>query len=238
MLLIFVCAASSSFAVDKNSDVLKYNLGGTESWMPYGYFGDANNPGIFAEVIELILKRTNRPYDVYYFPPKRAGKVFEEDRLDLDFMSPSWFKNGDMGEDYVSTMAIFPLSEYIVTLSEKRQLYAEPESINGKRIGTIAGYNYYDDDKFTRVDFLSESALVKGLKMQRFDAVILEGVTAKYWAKIHEVNIALASIHSQGDIVIRLRRELKYLLPELNAAIQALKNEGEIDRILQHYSVR
>ena len=44
----------------------------------------------------------------------------------------------------------------------------------GKRVGTIAGYFYFDDDKFIRTDFLNESQLMMGLKNARFNVIILE----------------------------------------------------------------
>ena len=233
--ILAVCAAQPAFSSQEPKAVLRYNLGGTQSWVPYGYFGDPDRPGIFAEVIELILQRTGDPYQFYYYPPKRAGKAFKEGRLDLDFMSPSWFKNGDMGDEYVTTTTIFSLTEYVVTLPDNASRYSKPECIEGKRVGTVAGYNYYDEDKFTRVDFLSESALVEGLKKRRFDMVILEGITAQYWANVYKVPISLASVHSQGGIVIRIRKQLSYLLPEFNSAIEALKREGKIEKILQSY---
>ena len=220
-----------------NLPTLRYNLGGTSAWVPYGYHGDPNNQGIFAEVIHAIMKLTHIPYEFYYYPPKRAEMAIESGKLDFDFMSPSWFKDGFMGEEYATTIAIFELVEYVVTLPKNAENFATPEAIYGKRIGTVAGYSYYDDDKFTRVDFLSESKLIEGLARQRFDAVILEGMAARYWANANQVSITLASVHSQGDIVIRLRQEYKHLIPVLNQAIVDLRQSGQIAKILQRYNV-
>ncbi|MBU2879014.1 MULTISPECIES: substrate-binding periplasmic protein [Aliiglaciecola] len=240
-MLFFVLAyfgmVSTSQAIDKKSITLKYNLIGTESWTPYGYSGDDANPGIFAEVIDLILEKAGYSYEFYYYPPKRAAKVFEENQLDIDFMSPSWFKNGDMGDEYVQSIMIFELTEYNVTLQENAEKYADPHAIYDKHVGTIAGYSYFDDDMFTRIDFSTEDGLIRGLKRGRFEVAILENLTARHWAKKHNVKISLASVHSHGDIVLRLRRELSHLLPNLNAAIRALKQEGEIDNILRKHDV-
>lgn len=226
------------FAIERTTmPTLRYNLGGTSAWIPYGYYGDPNNQGIFADVIHALMKLTQIPYEFYYYPPKRAEMAIESGKLDFDFMSPSWVKDGMMGEEYVTTVAIFELVEYVVTLPENAQNFASPEAIYGKRIGTVAGYSYYDDDKFTRVDFLSESKLIEGLAKQRFDAVILEGMAAQYWASASQVKITFASIHSQGDIVIRLRQEHKHLIPVLNQAIVDLRQSGQIAKILQRYNV-
>lgn len=217
---------------------LKYNLAGTGSWVPYGFFGDVDKPGIFAEVIAAILDRAGYSFEFYYYPPKRADKAFDEGLLDVDFMSSAWFKDGDIGDPYVASSTIFNLTEYIVTLPENAHCYVTPSSIHGQRVSTVAGYDYHDDDKFIRVDFFSEARLIKGLQMLRFRSVILEGVTAKHWSSHYDVPIALASVHSEGVVFLRLRKEFSDLLPSLNEAITALKNEGEIDRIFQKYAVK
>ena len=216
---------------------LRYNLGGSSAWVPYGYFGDPKKQGIFADVIHAIMQHTAIPYEFYYYPPKRAEMAIEDGNLDFDFVSPEWFKNGDIGDEFVTTIAIFDLIEYVVTLPQNAQKFTQIEAIYGKRIGTVAGYSYRDDDKFTREDFLSESHLIEGLAKLRFEAVILEGVTATYWANMHQVAISLATVHSQGDIVIRLRKEYSEFIPAFNRAIVLLQKNGQIKQILQNYNV-
>ncbi|MEP4892334.1 MAG: transporter substrate-binding domain-containing protein [Aliiglaciecola sp.] len=235
LILFYFVTVSTTQATSKKPLTLKYNLSGTEYWIPYGYSKDDDNPGIFAEVVTLILQEANLSYKFYYYPPKRAAQEFKKDQLDIDFMSPSWFKDGDMGDEYVQSKSIFELTEYNVTLPENADKYATPDSIHGKRVGTIRGYSYFNDHLFNRVDFSSESALIKGLKKGRYEVAILENLTAQHWAQVHNVEISLASIHSHGEIVLRIRRELVHLLPELNAAISSLKQSGEIDSIFQHY---
>ena len=85
--VIFVCSIQQSLAAEEPPIALRYNLGGTESWVPFGYYGDPDKPGVFAEVIKLIQHRADHAYKFFYYPPKRAAKAFTEGRLDLDLIS-------------------------------------------------------------------------------------------------------------------------------------------------------
>ena len=225
-------------ADESKSPTLRYNLGGTSAWIPYGYFGDPNRQGIFADIVHAIMQHAKISYEFFYYPPKRAELAMEVGKLDFDFMSTDWVKDGDMGDEFVTTIPIFELTEYIVTLPKNAAKFAQPQAIYGKRVGTVAGYSYYDDNKFKRVDFLSESKLIEGLAKQRFDAVILEGFTASYWANFHEVNITFAALHSHGSIVIRLRKEHQNLINNFNNAIVFLQQNGQIQKIMQSYNVQ
>jgi polar amino acid transport system substrate-binding protein len=83
-------------------------------------------------------------------------------------------KDNDPGPEFDTTEPIFEMTQYLITLNKNTHLFPSRESIFGKRVGTIAGYFYFDDDKFIRTDFLNESQLMMGLKNDRFNVIILE----------------------------------------------------------------
>lgn len=127
----------------------------------------------------------------------------------------------------MSSVPLFELTEYFVTLPNFVEEFNQPEMAYGHLVGTVAGYVYFDDDKFTRSDFLSESELIKGLIKGRFKVAIIEKRVAQYWANNYDASIMLASVHTKGDIVIRLRKEHESLLTDINAAIIFFKKNGQ-----------
>jgi polar amino acid transport system substrate-binding protein len=215
--------------------VLRYDLGGTAGWVPYGFTGDNKKPGIFGEVAAAIMAEAKVPAEAVFLSPKRAEMAMLEGRLDFDFISPDWFKDGNVGEKFVTTLPLFVVREYFVTLPENQHLYSEPSSAYGQAVGTVAGYFYYDDDHFTRVDFLSENELVLGLEKNRFNVAILERYTALYWAQKHQIEIAFAALHTAGKMVIRLHKKYEHLLPQINQAILQLQEQEAIENILLRY---
>ena len=171
------------------------------------------------------------------FPHKRAAKALMDGMVDFDFSCLEWFKDNDPGPEFVATDPFFEMTEYIVTLQKNSHLFPTRESIFGKRIGTISGYFYFDDNKFSRTDFLNENQLILGLKKNRFKAIILERETAKYWAKLNNTEIAFAALHTRGNLVMRLKKEHSALIPLLNQAIQLMKTSGELQAILSNQGI-
>jgi ABC-type amino acid transport substrate-binding protein len=171
------------------------------------------------------------------FPQKRAAKALIDGLVDFDFTCLEWFKDNDLGPEFVATESFFEITEYIISLKKNVHLFPNPESIFGNRVGTISGYLYFDDDKFTRTDFLNENRLILGLKNDRFKVIILERETAKYWAKINNTEIDFAALHTSGNLVMRLRKEHSALIPLLNQAIQTMKTSGKLQAILSSHGI-
>lgn len=109
-------------------------------------------------------------------------------------------------------------------------------TIRGQEIGTVRGYLYHDDSEYTRIDFKSERELIIALQKGRIQAAIAGDLTALYWAKELEVPIALAAVHSDGVLVIRMRKEHQALLGQINDAISQLRSQGVIDALLAKYT--
>jgi ABC-type amino acid transport substrate-binding protein len=76
------------------------------------------------------------------------------------------------------------------------------------------------------------------LKHERFKVIILEQETAKHWAKVNDVDIHLAALHSKGHFLIRLSKKYAPLLPMLNEAIRKIKASGELQAILDKHNTQ
>jgi ABC-type amino acid transport substrate-binding protein len=214
---------------------LKYNLGSTTAWAPFGYTGIHSKPGILVELIERVMKEANISTETSYLPVKRAVTALELGQIDFDIVSPDWFKDKLIGNDYMSSVPLFEVTEYFVTLPNLVAEFNQPEMAYGHLVGTVAGYAYFDDDKFNRADFLSENELIMGLVKGRFKVAIIEERAAQHWAKKNNVAIVFASVHTKGDIVIRLRKERGKLLPRINRAIKLLQKNGGFKKIFDKY---
>ena len=236
---ILVCFSSEYLlaAEEQNLPTLHYDLGGTKAWVPYGYTGIDDKPGIFADIVASVMQQANIAYKPYFYPAKRAENELQTGMLDFDFVSPSWFKDQDIGEDFVGSHGIFEVTEYFVTLANYNEKFSYPASISKQVVGTVAGYFYYDDNLFIRADFLSESELMLGLQKGRFKLTILEDYAANYWSDFHQVPIRLVAVHTKGKVIIRLRKEHKELLPQINSAIQLLLKTGRIEEIFKRYNL-
>lgn len=218
------------------AEQLKYNITGSYSWYPY-FIGDkAEAPGMITELIPMILSLAKIDGEILTLPPKRTNNALETGQLDFDIVSPSWFEKQDLGPLFVKSASIMQITEYVVTLPENVSKYKDIDQIKGKQIGTVRGYLYHDDKDFIRADFTSEQELVKALDKHRVDAIISGNYPALYWSTQLRIPVALAAVHSDGDLVFRLRKEHADLLPAINQAIATLKANGKIDAIVKKYT--
>ncbi|WP_198782729.1 substrate-binding periplasmic protein [Shewanella putrefaciens] len=220
------------------AEQLKYNITGSYSWYPYFIGDQAEAPGMITELIPMILSLAKIDGEILTLPPKRTNNALETGQLDFDIVSPSWFEKQDLGPLFVKSVPIMQITEYVVTLPENVSKYKDIGQIKGKQIGTVRGYLYHDDKDFIRADFTSEQELIKALDKHRVDAVIAGNYPALYWSTQLRIPVALAAVHSDGDLVFRLRKEHTDLLPAINQAIATLKANGKIDEIIKKYTQR
>ncbi|QYK14368.1 transporter substrate-binding domain-containing protein [Shewanella rhizosphaerae] len=216
--------------------VLSYDVNGSSSWYPYFIPETTKDPGILAELVPQIFALTPVRLDAKHYPPKRTNQALATGGLDFDVVSPSWFEGGELGDAFVQSQPIFAIKEHVVVLAGNQEQWMDINKIRGQEIGTVRGYLYHDDSEYTRIDFKSERELIIALQKGRIQAAIAGDLTALYWAKELEVPIALAAVHSDGVLVIRLRKEHQALLGQINHAISLLRSQGVIDALLAKYT--
>ncbi len=236
-LFTLLIALLSPFPGQADTPTLYYDLGLDSGWVPYQRGLEPGQPGVYAELMDALQQQSGIQIREVHMPPKRAALALNTGLVDFDFNVLEWMEDGTPGEGFVLSEPLYSVTEYLVTTPEHQHKYSEHEDYYGKPIGTIAGYFYFDDAKFSRVDFLSEEALILGLKKQRFEAIILEQHCAQYWASQHQLDIAFAVVHTSGPVRMRLREEHADLLPVLNKAIITLRKNGTIEKILRNYNI-
>nr|WP_227006595.1 transporter substrate-binding domain-containing protein [Shewanella donghaensis] len=234
--ITFLLCSLPSLATKTNETKLKYNVNGSSGWVPYYIPNEALDSGILGELVPKLLSIAEIEIEKHNYPPKRTNQALETGLLDFDFVSPSWFANGDMGAEFIQSEPVLNIQENIITLKKNSLAWADIDKIKDQSIGTVRGYLYHDDDVFKRVDFTSEQQLILALHKNRVEAAISGDLPALYWAKKLNLPISLAAVHSDGVLVMRLRKEHQALMPQINAAIAKLKSDGTIQSLVHKYT--
>lgn len=235
MLFLIACVFTTHASSEKHK--LYFHVSKEGGWVPFRTSAETGRKGVLEELSDLLQNYSDIEFVPVFFPTKRAEKALVDGLVDFDFVCVEWLKNGDYGDNYVISEPFFEVTEAFATLPRNAHLMPTPESAYNKSVGTIGGYFYHDDDRFTRVDFLNESQLILGLKRDRFKSIIIEKETAKYWAKVHDMKLAFPAVHSKGRLLMRLRAENKHLLPKINQAIAKMKESGQLKAILDKHGV-
>ena len=233
--LTFILMSLSS-AAQEEQQKLYFDIDSVGGWVPILTSAQPGTPSIMAVITEAIQRHLDITFIPVKLPQKRAEIALKEGSVDFDFICLEWLKTTEVGPEYVISEPFFELKESFITLKKNVQLFPTRESLYKKHVGTIAGYFYFDDHTFIRTDFLNENHLILGLKHERFDVIILEQETAKHWAKVNDVDINFAVLHSKGNFLMRLRKKHQGLLPSINQAIKHIKASGELQAILDKHN--
>ena len=235
--LICILISLSSVAQEEKQK-LYFDMDENGGWVPFLTAAEPGMPGIMTEITKALQRYSNVKFVPIKLPQKRAKVALKEGSVDFDFICLEWLKNGVVGPEYVTSEPFFELTENFITLKKNAALFPTRESFNQKRVGTIAGYFYFDEHTFIRTNFLNENQLMSGLKHERFKTIILEQETAKHWAKVNDVDIHFAALHSKGYFLMRIRNEYQSLLPAINQAIRQIKASGELRAILDKHNTK
>ena len=214
---------------------LKYAPSGSGAWIPY-YIPNQDQPGIVPEITNLILHKANISAQPVMLPPKRTNYSLENGLIDFDFLNPQWLPSDVDTSYFIFSVPILPIKEYFVSLASSDTSWKDISKHAKKPIiGTVSGYYYHDDNLFIRKDYPSEKAIVQALMSGRINQAILGDLPALYWAEKLNAEIRLDQLHSDGYLHIRLRREHQHLLPQIDKAINELKQSKVFNRVITRY---
>ena len=221
------------------------NIGGNVM-PPWSMEDGPDGAGINVDIVREAAKRAG--YDTTYkvVPFKRKLEDFRQQAIDVDPGSNPQWRTDDKD---ISVYSIpFYESFNVVLVRKDSGISAETvQDLKGKRIGCLAGYNYTDGfhEAFASGDLLRDDANahesnVKKLNAKRVDGVIIDQETAGYIIKELGLNpedfTPAYAFQTKSVLHIRLHKSKEALLPKLDAALQAMKDDGTIQRIVEKYT--
>ena len=216
---------------------LYFDIGEQGGWVPFHIGAETGRPGVLIELSQAMQEYSGIQFIPVYLPSKRAEKALKDGLVDFDFICLECLKIGVPGDEYLATESFFEITEHLVTLKKKNHLFPTRQAMFSERVGTIAGYFYFDKNQFIRTDFFNENQLMLRLKNDRFNVIILERETAKYWAKLNNTEIGFVALHTSGNLLMRVRKEHRALIPKLNQTIKMMKTSGKLKAILDSHGV-
>ncbi|RDH45481.1 hypothetical protein B9G39_19650 [Zooshikella ganghwensis] len=99
----------------------------------------------------------------------------------------------------------------------------------------MKGYDYFDQSQFERVNFESEKELLIAVS----NGVVKQGIIAKksamYWSKVLNQEVIFGATHSKAPLVFRMHKHLKPYKHRIDSAIDQVKRDGTLERIIYKY---
>jgi ABC-type amino acid transport substrate-binding protein len=218
-------------------------------WPPYLMYEGTGVKGMIIDILNEVSARTG--YRIIYnqLPTKRSQVYFTEGKITLEPGSnPAWRKQFSK----ISCYSIPYYQVQTVILGKKGRLKKKangPEDFHGMILGGQLGYSGYGDgfDKaftdgtITREDVPSgaKGSILK-LAANRVDGILIDRLAAWHTIKTLGLNPndyeELYLFKVDEHLFLRFHNSQKALLPRVNSALKAMKDEGVIDKIAAKYS--
>jgi len=217
----------------------------TANWSPYAMTTKEGISGVSVEILREIVKRTGDTISINIYPAKRLNKMFNLNKLDINFAdSPDWNETNKY-PDYVFSEKYLNVKEYVYFLKDRYIDIKSPLDLKGKIVGISAGY-YYDmfEDYFKKGiiikhELYSNKSFLRFFKMGRCDAAFFDNLLFEY------LLVQLNYDHhyfkrglelNNAPLGLKIRIEKRHAVKRFNTVIRILKKEGFIKKIIQKYT--
>ncbi len=218
-----------------------------ESWPePYAFFDSDRNltGGAIKDIIEAIGKNANLPVEFVYLSRNRVDAAMERGKAEVRcYVNEAWAVRS---ENYLFSQPIFQTSNSIIWKKDRKPIL-KIDDVQGKTIGTVAGYIYrgidvlFKSGKAKRADVVNEGMNVTLLQRDRIDYAIVE-TTSFNWILKKKNGMAAQEVESFLVDVVPVKcavlKKNAQPFKVVESAIEKMKQDGTIKAIEAKYGLR
>ncbi len=213
---------------------------GYHNFPPYEYMLNDKPDGVMLDIIPIIFKRAQVPFDLKFLPFKRALKEIDNGKIDglfIFYKTPERMKIIDYSEPIVESSLVF----FVRKDSDLK--FEKLEDLKGKKIGALLGYKYSDEfdvyTDFKRDDASTHETNLKKLSMGRTDAYICDKTVGIYTAVkenvMSELKILPIPLKVRGLYMGFTKGKHRDVINKINPIIKSMTASGEIDKIIDEF---
>ncbi len=224
-------------------------IAATANWIPYAIENEKSGEvfGIGADIIREVCRRTGDAVKLKIFPAERLNQMFDSKKIDINFAdSPNW---NDVKEDspFVFSESYSRVVENIYFLKENYIEVRKPEDMKGKTVGIVRGYYYelfneaFANNVVPFYEVNTEGALFQMLKEKRLYCAFFDNYVFDYLVNrpgYKASDFAKGALLSNSPLGFKVRIEKKEALKKINKAINDMKKDGTIDKIIEKYTTK
>lgn len=240
--LMVLCAFAAPVMADKYKVISylpanpPYNITSTNPRKPHQV------TGIFADIFSVIGDITGDTFVLIPLPVARAHREFEQGHVDIEpGINSAWRQSTTVPGVYSKAYDIS--AEVIVFNRTPKNPIRTPQDLLGKRLGVVRGFVYPDFEPYfasgqiIRVSNVSQENLVLQLSKGRLQQIIMGKATVEYMIKTNPnfKNLVVGHTMMKTDVMMRVHPSKAQLLPRLNAALDKLVADGQLEKIYAKY---
>lgn len=209
---------------------------------PYSIEEKSQRSGIFVDIFKRLEQITNHKFNFVTLPVARAIRKFDNGSIDIEpGINEAWRQHTKVVGDYSIAYA---QAEDVVVFNQKPAFPVKSANdLFGKKVGIVRGFTYpkfdqaFNQGKITKIDNLSEKYLLKQLLAGRIDQIFIGYRTVLYYMKHTPKyrNFAIGDFIGKVEVKLRIHPSKSHVLPSINAALNLMITNGEIEAIYNKY---
>ena len=203
---------------------------------PYEYYDGDNIVGIDAEVAALIADKLGMELEIADIEFDSIVPGVQQGKYD---MGMAGMTVNDERLEKVNFTSSYAKGVQVVIVKEDSEIKSI-DDLEGKTIGAQQGTtgaiyaaDDYGSDNVTT--FASGNLAVEGLKTGKVDCVILDNEPAKAYVKANTGLKILDTEYANEDYAIAIAKDNTELMEKVNAALEELIANGELQKIVDKY---
>lgn len=214
------------------------------NWEPYWIVSEQGSSGILNDVMIELDRRS--PHFFFASPNlsvRRSRQAFHDGDAILECcVSEDWRAQHDVAGKTLWTDTVMLVKERLIYPKNAAFPANELKDLKGKSIATILGYGYAGDKYFNRFDTIDNIAQMGMIAKKRTDAAIIDAYEYDFMLKHSEEiqkishQLEVGPIIHQSDLKMRIHSSRPDLLEPINRAINAMKEDGTIQKLIRRYT--
>ncbi len=236
--LILTCAACGTAKTNSDADAQKKLVMGTNASFPPYEFVDDNNKivGIDAEIAEAVANKMGYTLEIKDMEFDSLITAVQSGNIDFALAGMTVTDERKQSVNFSNTYAT---GVQVIIVAENSAI-AKVDDLSGKKIGVQAGTtgDIYCTDEFGQdmvKQYKNGAEAVAALKNGQVECVVIDNEPAKNYVKANTGLKILETEYAVEDYAAAISKDNNELLENFNKALKELKDEGEIDKIINKY---
>lgn len=248
--IVCFCFLLSSFAAAETASTHPLDrhleFGISETTSPPLYFppelrkGQKNSSGILNDIYLLLAKELHQKANVSMAPRGRVALMLLYGEMDVYCYSrPDWLEHSS---ELIWSVPLFDDRNVIATRKETPTI-KDVHELSGKTVATVAGFRYpelgepFASIQIDRSDSVDVGTTMTKLELKRVDYALMNELFLKYYRKNHptsDLNENAYLVRS-FEVFCALSPKAPFSAKEFNSALEKLKEDHSIQKILEKY---
>jgi len=224
------------------SEPAKYSVT-DRSWSPYWIVEPSEVSGILNDImIELDQRIDVSIIANSQLPVRRTQYRFKEGGVHIECcVSEAWRNSPEQAEVSLWTDEVMTVEEVLIFPPGKPFEFKQLEDLKDKLISTVMGYGYEGSEFFERSDSINNISQIQKVALARCDAGIIDRAELAYTLKHSQVlkdkkvTFEVGPVINRSALKMRIHRSRPELVAPINAAINKMKQDGTIQKIIDRY---